>query len=95
MVSSWHNEIKNGTDPTREIMVKLLWIGFIIYTLGYVTSTAEAISYVAGNFIQVIGLMCFVPSFVYLLFLEIGKQISISTITDLHLVDNCSTLARH
>jgi hypothetical protein len=67
MVSSWHNEIKNGTDPTREIMVKLLWIGFIIYTLGYVTSTAEAISYVAGNFIQVIGLMCFVPSFVYLL----------------------------
>lgn len=67
MITSWDNEIKNGTDPTREIMVKFFWIGFIIYTLGYVTSTTEAISYVAGNFIQVIGLMCFFPSFLFLI----------------------------
>ncbi|SKB62076.1 hypothetical protein SAMN05660776_2160 [Salegentibacter holothuriorum] len=50
------------TYREREL-VNLMWIGFLLYILSYTLSTTTYVNYVICQFIQIVGLVLFIPLF--------------------------------
>lgn len=50
------------TYREREL-VNLMWIGFLLYTLSYTLSTTTYVNIIICQFVQIIGLLLFLPSF--------------------------------
>lgn len=59
------NQLLNNDGKSG--VIKLFWIGFIIYTLGYFLSITIAINQYLRGIIQVLGLLMFIPAAVSLI----------------------------
>jgi hypothetical protein len=58
-------------SPFKSKVLNFFWLGFSIYTLSYVLSTSGRVSYIACQLVQIIGLLIFLPSMVFLIRLKI------------------------
>lgn len=60
------NTFLQTTYRERELL-KLLWIGFLLYTLSYTLSTTTYVNFIICQGLQIVGLLLFIPSFIALI----------------------------
>jgi len=59
---------------TRDIVLSLFWLGFIVYTASYTISTTDQVNYIVCNVLQILGILLFIPSAAALIHVRIENS---------------------
>lgn len=64
----------NYSDEKNTIPLNIFWLGFLIYIFSYLIAQSDKVSYALCNVFQIIGLLMFIPSAVFLIRFKVENR---------------------